>query len=130
MSEKYYRLYVNHEDTPVIAGMQPCDELVYDQERFINNEKYETKEQAKKALRELRSRAGLPFSNLEKLKIAQQESNVCTFTMTESFLKSYLEYVQTINVQNPGKNFAVELRIALNSQCNTVPGIAIVEVKQ
>ncbi len=64
----YYRLYVNNKDEPCVVCMQWFDELDYDQARFINDERYNTEEQAEEALLQLKIKAGMQLSTLEKLK--------------------------------------------------------------
>lgn len=61
---------------------------------------------------------------------SEEVNDACTFTMTEAFLKAYLEYLQRIKTQNPGKNFVVELCIPLDSKTKILPGLAIVEAKE
>lgn len=65
----YWRLYVNREDEPVVVTMQSFDEMDYDQDRFINDEKYDSEEQAKQALLAYKLKASVPLTNLEKFKL-------------------------------------------------------------
>ncbi|HEY4387916.1 MAG TPA: hypothetical protein VGN34_26000 [Ktedonobacteraceae bacterium] len=65
----YYRLFVNYQDQPCVVEMQWFDEFDYDQDRFINNEHYDTEQKAEDALLTLKVKAGLPLSTLEKLKL-------------------------------------------------------------
>jgi hypothetical protein len=69
----YYRLFVDRNDQPCVVCMQWFDERDYDQSRFINEERYKSEEEAELALLTLKTKAGMPLSALERLKLADQQ---------------------------------------------------------
>jgi hypothetical protein len=75
-NKEYYRLFVDRDDNPCVVCLQPFDEDDYDQKRFINEDRYETEEEAEDALIALKAKAGIPLSNLERLKLAQKEMDM------------------------------------------------------
>lgn len=68
----YYRLFVDRNDQPCVVCMQWFDEMDYDQSRFINEERYKSEEEAEQALLELKVKANMPLTVLERLKRAAQ----------------------------------------------------------
>lgn len=69
-NEVYYRLFVGRDNEPVVVCMQWFDENDYNQKRFINEERYETEEEAERVLLAIRIKANMPLTVVEQLKIA------------------------------------------------------------
>lgn len=56
-NEVYYRIYRSQENEVVFVCMQDFDENDYDQDRFLNDEHYETEQEAKDAFLLMRAKA-------------------------------------------------------------------------
>lgn len=69
----YYRLFLGHNDEPVVVTMQWFDEYDYDQDRFLNEERYDTEKEAEQKLALIKLKAGQPLTQLERLKWAAKD---------------------------------------------------------